>query len=126
MSNARAVADFLGLRGDVVALLGAMIVIGCGEELWIRFVPKYLEVLGAGGLAIGLYDGLKTLLGAIYAYPGGIVTDRWGHRRALIFFTALSISGYLIVFAIPHSSAVLGATFLFLAWASFSLPATFS
>src|SRR6266704_3572508 len=115
MRNARAVADFLGLRGDVVALLTAMIVIGCGEELWIRFVPKYLDVLGAGGLAIGLYDGLKTLLGAIYAYPGGIVTDRWGHRRALIFFTALSISGYLIVFAIPRSTAVLGATFLFLA-----------
>jgi predicted MFS family arabinose efflux permease len=126
MSRGRTLADFLGLRANVVALLGAMIVIGCGEELWIRFVPKYLEVLGAGGLAIGLYDGLKTLLGAIYAYPGGIVTDRWGHRRALIFFTALSISGYLIVFAIPHSTAVLGATFLFLAWASFSLPATFS
>ena len=126
MRNARAVADFLGLRGDVVALLAAMIVIGCGEELWIRFVPKYLEVLGAGTLAIGVYDGLKTLLGALYAYPGGILTDRWGHRKALVLFTSLSIIGYLIVFAIPHWPAVLGATFLFLSWSSFSLPATFS
>ena len=126
MRNARAVADFLGLRGDVVALLTAMIVIGCGEELWIRFVPKYLDVLGAGTLAIGVYDGLKTLLGALYAYPGGILTDRWGHRKALVLFTSLSIIGYLIVFAIPHWPAVLGATFLFLSWSSFSLPATFS
>ena len=124
MRNARAVADFLGLRGDVVALLTAMIVIGCGEELWIRFVPKYLDVLGAGTLAIGVYDGLKTLLGALYAYPGGILTDRWGHRKALVLFTSLSIIGYLIVFAIPHWPAVLGATFLFLSWSSFSLPFT--
>src|SRR5213592_2485384 len=126
MSRARTLAEFLGLRANVVALLAAMIIIGCGEELWTRFLPKYLEVLGAGALTIGLYDGLKTLLGAVYAYPGGILSDRWGHRKALIFFTAFSIAGYLIVLFIPHWAAVLGASFLFLAWTSFSLPATFS
>jgi MFS family permease len=126
MSGLSSLAHFLGLRGNVVALLAAMILIGSGEELWIRFIPKYLEVLGAGAFAIGLYDGLKTLLGAVYAYPGGILTDRWGHRKALVFFTTLSIAGYLIVLVIPHWQAVLGASFLFLAWASFSLPATFS
>jgi MFS family permease len=126
LQSAIGLAEFLGLRANIVALLVAMIVIGGGEELWIRFVPKYLEVLGAGTLVIGIYDGLKTLLGAVYAYPGGILTDRWGHRKALSFFTALSVAGYLMVFAIPHWAAVLGATFFFLAWASFSLPATFS
>jgi MFS family permease len=121
-----AIGEFLGLRANVVALLAAIVFIGSGEELWIRFVPRYLEVLGAGTLVIGFYDGLKTLLGAVYAYPGGILTDRWGHRRALSFFTILSITGYLLVLAIPHWAAVLGGTFLFLAWTSFSLPATFS
>jgi len=101
MSRLSSLAQFLGLRGNVVALLAAMILIGGGEELWIRFIPKYLEVLGAGAFAIGLYDGLKTLLGAVYAYPGGILTDRWGHRKALVFFTALSIAGYLIVLVMP-------------------------
>ena len=124
--NRQRLAEFFGLRANIVALLATIIFIGSGEELWIRFVPKYLEVLGAGTFVIGIYDGLKTLLGAVYAYPGGILTDRWGHRKALSFFTALSIAGYLIVYAIPHWAAVLGATFLFLAWASFSLPATFS
>lgn len=119
-------ADFLGLRANVVALLAAMIIVGSGEELWIRFVPKYLEFLGASALVIGTYDALKTLLGAVYAYPGGILSDRWGHRKALTFFTAISITGYLIVLAIPHWAAVLGGAFLFLGWASFSLPATFS
>jgi len=120
------VVEFFGLRGSMVALLVAIVVIGSGEELWMRFVPKYLEVLGAGALVIGCYDGLKTLLGAVYAYPGGLLDDAWGPRRALVFFTVVSIAGYLVVFAVPHWAGVLAAMFLFLAWSSLSLPATFS
>lgn len=126
MSFGRRLSDFLGLRSNIAALLAAIIVLGIGEELWIRFVPKYLEDLGAGALVIGLYDALKTVLGAVYALPGGILADRWGHRRALVFFTLLSLAGYAVLFAIPHWGAVLGASFLFLSWSSFSLPATFS
>jgi MFS family permease len=107
-------------------LLVAIVAIGAGEETWMRFIPKYLETLGAAALIIGLYDGLKTLLGAIYAYPGGVVVDRWGNRAALVAFTALSIAGYALVFLIPRWPAVIGATFLFLAWNTLSLPATFS
>ena len=92
----------------------------------MRFVPKYLEALGAAAGIIGLYDGLKTLLGAVYAYPGGLVVDRWGHRRGLVAFTALSIVGYALVLWIPHWLAVVGGMFLFLAWSSLSLPAMFS
>ena len=106
--------------------LGSAILIGAGEETWMRFVPKYLEALGAAAAIIGLYDGLKTLLGAVYAYPGGLVVDRWGHRRGLVAFTALSIAGYVLVLWIPHWLAVVGAMFLFLAWSSLSLPAMFS
>lgn len=106
--------------------LGAAVLIGAGEETWMRFVPKYLEALGAAAAVIGLYDGLKTLLGAIYAYPGGLVVDRWGHRRALVAFTAVSMAGYALVLWIPHWLAVLVGMFLFLAWSSLSLPAMFS
>lgn len=120
------VIEFLGLRRNIVLLLVAIVVIGAGEETWMRFVPKYLESLGAGVLVIGLYDAIKTLLGAVYAYPGGVLADRWGHRRALVAFNAVSMAGYALVVAVPHWGAVLGATFLFLAWSTFSLPATFS
>jgi len=107
-------------------MLVAIVAIGAGEETWMRFVPKYLESLGAAALIIGLYDGLKTLLGAIYAYPGGVVVDRWGHRKALVAFTAISITGYILVLLIPRWPAVIGGTFLFLAWSTLSLPAMFS
>jgi MFS family permease len=92
----------------------------------MRFVPKYLETLGASALVIGLYDAVRTLLGAVYAYPGGIVVDRWGHRRAFLAFNIISIIGYSVVLLVPRWSAVLVGMFLFLSWSCFSLPATFS
>jgi MFS family permease len=124
--STRGLREFFGLRRNLVLLLIAIVAIGAGEETWMRFVPKYLESLGAAALVIGLYDGLKTLLGAVYAYPGGIAVDRWGHRRALVAFTALSIAGYVLVLLIPRWPAVIGGTFLFLAWSTLSLPAMFS
>jgi MFS family permease len=126
MPHLRHIGRFLGLKRNLTLFLGAVILIGAGEETWMRFVPKYLEALGAAPVIIGLYDALKTLLGAVYAYPGGLVVDRWGHRRGLVAFTALSIVGYALVLWIPHWTAVLGGMFLFLAWSSLSLPAMFS
>ncbi len=126
MSRGLIFAEFLGLRRNVVLLLLAMVIIGAGEEMWIRFFPKYMEELGASVLLIGLFDGLKTLLGAVYAYPGGFLTDRWGHRRALSTFTTLSLAGYALVALFPDRWVAIGSTFLFLAWSDLSLPGTFS
>ena len=120
------IANFFGLKRNLVILLLVIFVIGAGEELWMRFIPKYLKELGATVLVIGLYDALRTLLGAIYAYPGGVVVDRWGHRRAFLIFNIVSIIGYALVLLIPHWGAVIAGMFLFLSWSCFSLPATFS
>jgi MFS family permease len=119
-------ADFFGLKRNLVILLVAIFVIGAGEELWMRFVPKYLQAVGATIFVIGLYDALRTLLGAIYAYPGGLLVDHWGHRRAFLIFNLLSIVGYGLVLLIPRWGAVIAGMFLFLSWTCFSLPATFS
>src|SRR3984893_15907386 len=113
-------AEFFALKRNIVILLIAIFVIGAREELWMRFVPKYLQTLGAAAIVIGLYDALRTLLGAIYAYPGGIVVDRWGHRRAFLIFNVVSIVGYAVVLLIPHWGAVIVGMFLFLSWTCFS------
>jgi MFS family permease len=126
VSRKRQFADFFGLKRNLVILLIAIFVIGAGEELWMRFVPKYLQGVGATVFVIGLYDALRTLLGAIYAYPGGLLVDTWGHRRALIIFNVISIVGYAVVLLVPHWAAVIAGMFLFLSWTCFSLPATFS
>ena len=126
LSRRSRLADFFGLKRNLVILLIAIFVIGAGEELWMRFVPKYLQEVGATVFVIGLYDALRTLVGAIYAYPGGLFVDRWGHRRAFIIFNVVSIVGYTLVLLVPHWAAVIAGMFLFLSWTCFSLPATFS
>jgi len=126
LNSVRRLADFFGLKRNLVVLLVAIFVIGAGEELWMRFVPKYLQALGASVFVIGLYDALRTLLGAIYAYPGGVLVDLWGHRHAFLVFNLVSILGYALVLFIPHWGAVIAGMFLFLSWTCFSLPATFS
>src|SRR5881397_1500126 len=126
LSLPRRLANFFGLKRNLVILLIAIFVIGAGEELWMRFVPKYLQAVGATVFVIGLYDALRTLLGAIYAYPGGVLVDIWGHRRAFIIFNLVSIVGYVLVLLVPHWASVIAGMFLFLSWTCFSLPATFS
>ncbi|MFL6543356.1 MAG: MFS transporter [Chthoniobacterales bacterium] len=119
-------AQFFGLRRNLVLLLATIVLISTGEELWMRFVPKYLQAIGAAVFVIGTFDALRTAIGAVYAYPGGVAVDRFGHRAALISFTLLSIAGYALVALVPHSAAVIGGMFLFLSWTCFSLPAGFS
>ena len=126
MSATTRIAEFFGLKRNLVILLIATFVIGTGEELWMRFVPKYLQALGAGVFVIGLFDALRNFLGAVYAYPGGILVDRWGHRHAFVAFNIVSIIGYSLVLLIPHWGAVIAGMFLFLSWTCFSLPASFS
>lgn len=126
MKDWRVIADFLALRRNTSLLLVALVLAVTGERLWLGFAPKYLETLGAGVFIIGLFDALQTLLGAVYAYPGGWLTDRWGQRRSLMLFNALSLAGYVLVLLWQHWLALLAGAFLFLAWSALSLPATFA
>lgn len=126
MNRWRRIADFLALRRNTSLLLAALVLALTGERLWLGFAPKYLETLGAGVFMIGLFDALQTLLGAVYAYPGGWLTDRWGQRRSLLLFNGLSLAGYVLVLVWQHWLALVVGGFLFLAWSGFSLPATFA
>jgi MFS family permease len=122
----RKLSEFLALKRNTSLLLVTLILAGTGEKLWLGFAPKYLETLGATVLIIGLFDAIQTFLGAIYAYPGGWVTDRIGQRRSLLLFTVISIAGYILVLVWKHWIALLAGSFLFLAWSALSLPATFT
>jgi MFS family permease len=122
----RKISEFLALRRNTSLLLAALVLAGTGEKLWLGFAPEYIEVLGGGVFIIGLFDALQTLLGAGYAYPGGWLTDRWGQRRAMLAFSAVSVVGYVLVLVWPHWLALLLGSFLFLAWSALSLPTTFT
>lgn len=126
VSGWRNIAEFLALRRNTSLLLVALVLAGTGERLWLGFAPKYIETLGGGVFVIGLFDALQTFLGAVYAYPGGWLTDHWGQRKSLLLFSAISIAGYVLVLLWPNWLALLLGSFLFLAWSALSLPTTFS
>ncbi len=125
-SKTHAVLGFLGLKRDYILLLSMVVLIGMGERVGSRFIPKYIETLGAGILIIGVYGAMENLLGALWALPGGILADRLGTKKALAVFNIISMIGYAIVVLIPSWPAVLVASVFFLAWSSISLPATMS
>jgi len=108
------------------ALAIALFVFGFGEELWIRYVPEYLRTLGASAFVVGLYGTAKDLLDAAYAYPGGVLSDRLGTRRALLAVGALSTAGFAVYFLWPSVAGIFVGLLLVMAWASLGLPATFA
>ena len=54
----------------------AILVLTLGNQLWTKYVPKYLEYLGASILVIRLYGSLRRVVKALYQYPEGWVSDK--------------------------------------------------
>ncbi|MGH9942898.1 MAG: MFS transporter [Pyrinomonadaceae bacterium] len=120
------VADYFGLERNVVAASAAVFLLGMGEELWKKFLPKYLEALGAGTLAIGLFGTAKDFFDAVYQYPGGWLADRLGRRRAFLIFIGLACVGYLVyLFSFSWPIVFVGLAFA-MAWHSMASPAIFA
>ena len=119
-------ANSLSLERNVIIASGAVFLLGFGEELWKKFLPKYLEALGASVPVIGLFGTAEDFLDAVYQYPGGWIADRFGRRRAFLVFLALTCVGYLVYLFGPSWPFVfLGLAFA-MAWQSMASPAIFA
>jgi MFS family permease len=114
------------LDRNVAAVSIAAFLVTFGEELWKRFVPKYLEALGAPVTAIGAYGTTRDFVDGVYQYPGGYVADHYGRRRALLLFIGLAAIGYLIYAAIPAWPAAFVGLVLIMAWTSMASPVVFA
>jgi MFS family permease len=112
---------------SMLGLLGMVVLLGMGENMAERFLPLYLQNLAEEAtaiLAIGILAGMDDMLSALYAFPGGYLSDKLGAKRALFFFNLLSIAGYLCVIFIKAWWAVLLGAAMFISWSAISLPAT--
>jgi MFS family permease len=110
----------------VVTVASAMFLMSAGENLWKRFLPKYLQALGAPIRAVGFYGSLEDFLDGIYQYPGGFLGDHLGRRAALLLFTGLAIVGYAIYAAAPAWTWAIVALVFSMAWASMASPTLFA
>src|SRR5690349_4034808 len=95
------VINCVSLDRNVSLASAAVFILGLGEELWKKFVPKYLEALGASTPVVGLYGTAEDFFDAVYQYPGGWLADHLGRRRALLLFVSLAAIGYLIYLVSP-------------------------
>ena len=120
------VANFLSLERNVTIASAAILLIGFGEELWTKFLPKYLEALGATAPIVGLFGTGQDFFDAVYQYPGGWLSDRYGRRRAFLIFIALASVGYVIYLFSPSWPVVFIGLALSLAWHSMASPAVFA
>jgi len=120
------ILDWFGLKRDIIVMVVTVLILTMGNQIWIRYIPKYLEYLGAGALIIGLYGFIERLVGAIYQYPGGAIADKIGSKNALILFSLISIIGYAIYYFSPSWEFIILGTFFVLVWESMSSPAIFS
>jgi MFS family permease len=103
-----------------------MFAMALGEEMWKRFLPKYLQALGAPIVAIGAYGSIKDFLDGIYQYPGGWIADRYGRRRALLLFVGLAAIGYAIIAVAPPWPVVIAGLVFTMAWTSMASPTLFA
>jgi len=70
------IADYLSLERNVTIASAAIFLLGIGEELWKKFLPKYLEALGAsvrweesrGGALFPHIYGAPITLDVVLAY----------------------------------------------------------
>jgi MFS family permease len=125
-NQVESIKDFLSLERNVSIASAAVFLVGLGEELWKKFLPKYLEALGASVPVIGLFGTAEDFFDAIYQYPGGWIADRFGRRRAFQTFLALACVGYLIyLFGYSWPLVFLGLAFA-MCWQSMASPAMFA
>jgi MFS family permease len=100
--------------------------VGLGEELWKKFLPKYLESLGASVAIVGLFGTSEDFLDALYQYPGGWLADHWGLRRAFLTFLVAALAGYLVYLLSPSWPFLFLGLALAMAWQSMASPAIFA
>src|SRR6266567_2360350 len=118
--------DYLSLERNVTIASAAVFLLGFGEELWKKFLPKYLEALGASTPVIGLFGTAEDFFDAVYQYPGGWIADHLGRRRAFLVFIALSCIGYLFYLFSPSWPLLFIGLALVMAWQSMASPAIFA
>jgi MFS family permease len=118
--------SWLGLKPNIVVMFTMILLVGMGEQLWSRFMPRYLELLGASAWGIAVYGMLHDLLRALYRYPGGWITDRCGRRLALTLFAGLALIGYGVYMVSPTWMWILVGAVFVRAWGSLTLPSVFT
>ena len=115
--------DLLAINSSTGALLGAIVLVSMGSELWGPFLPKYMKDLAATILLIAAYGSVRDLLEAINYALGGWIAGRFNTRRGLLLFNAAPLVGLAVLVLWRHWAAVFVAIPFVFVWDSLAGPA---
>jgi MFS family permease len=114
----------LAINASTGALLGAIVLVSMGSELWGPFLPKYMkDALAAPILLIAVYGSFRDLLEAINYLLGGWIAGQFNTRRGLLLFNAAPLVGLLVLMLWHHPAAVFVAIPFVFVWDSLAGPA---
>ncbi|MCX5672343.1 MAG: hypothetical protein NTU94_13585, partial [Planctomycetota bacterium] len=114
----------LAINASTGALLGAIVLVSMGSELWGPFLPKYMrDALATPILLIAVYGSFRDLLEAINYLLGGWIAGQFNTRRGLLLFNAAPLVGLLVLMLWHHPGAVFVAIPFVFVWDSLAGPA---
>lgn len=115
---------YFAINSSTGALLGAIMLVCMGSELWAPFVPKYMKgVLSSSLIAIAIYGSCRDFLEAVNYLMGGWIAGRFNTRRGLLLFNATPLVGLLILMFWQSTLAVYVAVPFVFVWDSLAGPA---
>ena len=115
---------YFAINSSTGALLGAILLVCMGSDLWAPFVPNYMKkVLSSSLIAIAAYGSFRDLLEAINYFLGGWIAGRFNTRRGLLLFNAAPLVGLLILLFWHATAAVFVAIPFVFVWDSLAGPA---
>jgi len=120
------IRDFLSLERNVMLASGAVFLLGFGEELWKKFLPKYLEALGASIPVIGCSAQRKISSMRFISIPAAGLRIALGGAGRSTFFWDSPASAYLVYLFGPSWPFVFVGLAFAMAWQSMASPAIFA
>ncbi|MEM2905666.1 MAG: MFS transporter [Candidatus Bathyarchaeia archaeon] len=87
-----ALRKYVAVEG-IVALVATQFLFTAGISIWNPYLNIYFSSIGLSGLDIGLVSTLQSAVSSLTMLPAGIIADRVGRKRPILFGFALSF-GY--------------------------------
>ena len=115
---------YWAINSSTGALLGAIVLVCMGSELWGPFLPKYMkDVLVTPILLIAAYGTFRDFLEAVNYLLGGWIAGRFNTRRGLLLFNAAPLVGLAVLMLWHSPAAVFVAIPFVFVWDSLAGPA---
>lgn len=107
------------LGGNIIRYMLGLFLFALGTGLWLNLRPLHLADLGATPKQIGFALALSSLSAGILPLPAGIISDRIGPRRVIIFSWSVALLGAVIIAAAQSWQLVtVGMVIYSLTWAA--------